>query len=185
VPRAFVISGPGGVGKDTIVSRLLETDPHRLQLSRSWTTRPQRPDEPDDAYTFVDRAAFEQAAEAGRFLEWVEYLGNLYGTPLPDPSPGRDLLLVIEVQGAEQVLERVPGTVMILVVPPSRTDQERRLRTRGDGEEAVQRRLKAAADEERIGRRLAQHVVINDDLNRAVEEVAGILASYRTAPGGA
>src|SRR6202023_2993760 len=80
--RGFVISGPGGGGKDTIVARLLDRD-DRLELSRSWTTRPQRPGEADDAYTFVDRAAFEREIAAGRFLEWAEYLGNLYRTPLP------------------------------------------------------------------------------------------------------
>lgn len=182
--RVFVISGPGGVGKDTIVAKLLEGH-DGLELSRSWTTRPQRPGEADDAYTFVDRAAFESEVAAGGFLEWAEYLGNLYGTPLPHPQPGADLLLVIEVQGAEQVLRRVPGTVMLLVVPPSRADQEARLRARGDDDDAVQRRLIAAEREERAGRQLAHHVVVNDDLDRAVAEVAGILASYRSSPEGA
>jgi guanylate kinase len=172
------------VGKDTIVARLLDRQ-DGLELSRSWTTRPQRPGEADDAYTFVDRATFERAVAAGGFLEWAEYLGNLYGTPVPHPPPGCDLLLVIEVQGAEQVLRRVPGTVMILVVPPSRADQEARLRARGDDNDAVRRRLVAAEREERLGRQLAHHVVVNDDLDRAVAEVAGILASYRSPPEGA
>lgn len=180
----FVVSGPGGVGKDTIVGRLVAGRPG-LWVSRSWTTRPQRPGEPDDAYEFVDRRAFEDRAASGGFLEWAEYLGNLYGTPTPHPPPGCDVILVIEVQGAEQILQRVPGAVMVLVVPPSREDQRRRLEGRGDHPEAAARRLVKAEEEEAIGRRLAHYVVVNDDLDRAVEEVAGILAGHRSPPGGA
>ena len=180
----FVVSGPGGVGKDTIVGRLVAGRPG-LWVSRSWTTRPQRPGEPDDAYEFVDRRAFEDRAASGGFLEWAEYLGNLYGTPTPHPPPGCDVILVIEVQGAEQILQRVPGAVMVLVVPPSREDQRRRLEGRGDHPEAAARRLAKAEEEEAIGRRLAHYVVVNDDLDRAVEEVAGILAGHRSPPGGA
>jgi guanylate kinase len=179
----FVVSGPGGVGKDTIVGHLVAEDGH-LWPSRSWTTRAQRPGEPDDAYTFVDRATFEAEIARGGFLEYAEYLGQLYGTPRPHPPPGRDVVLVIEVQGARQVLERVPGAVMILIVPPSRAQQRERLQTRGDTPEHVQRRLAKAEEEEAEGRRLAHHVVVNDDLHRAVGEVAGILERYRSPPGG-
>jgi guanylate kinase len=170
------------VGKDTIVSRLLANDPD-LVLSRSWTTRAPRPGETAASYNFVDRDAFMAHAREGGFLEWAEYLDNLYGTPVPAPQPGKDVVLVIEVQGAQQVLEKVPDAVMILVVPPSRDAQAARLRARGDGEEQVARRLASGVDEERIGRRLAQYVVVNDDLDRAVGEVAGILASHRFRPG--
>jgi len=181
--RVFVVSGPGGVGKDTIVGQLLAGD-DRLWPSRSWTTRAQRPGEPDDAYTFVDRETFEAAIAEGRFLEHAEYLGQLYGTPLPHPPAGRDVVLVIEVQGARQVLERVPGAVMVLIVPPSRSQQRERLEARGDTPEHVHRRLAKAEEEEAEGRRLAHHVVVNDDLDRAVGEVAGILEGYRSPPGG-
>jgi guanylate kinase len=177
----FVVSGPGGAGKNTIVDRVLAADP-TLRESRSWTTRERRPGEGEDAYTFVDRATFEAAIEADRFLEWAEYVGNLYGTPWPGPVPDTDLVLVIEVQGARQVLERVPDAVMILVVPPSRRVQEARLRARGDSEEHVQKRLAVADEEEQVGRALAHHVVVNDDLDRAVQEVAGILDGYRRPP---
>ena len=153
-------------------------------MSRSWTTRAQRPGEPDDAYTFVDRDVFEKRIAAGGFLEYAEYLGNLYGTPLEPPPPGCDLVLVIEVQGARQVLARIPSAVMILIVPPSREDQRARLEARGDPREQVDRRVAKAEEEEAEGRRLAHHVVVNDDLDRAVEEAAGILARYRTPPGG-
>jgi guanylate kinase len=179
----FVVSGPGGVGKDTIVGQVVAGD-RRLWPSRSWTTRSRRPGESEDAYTFVDRAQFEQRIAEGGFLEHAEYLGHLYGTPVPHPPPDADVILVIEVQGARQVLERVPGAVMILVVPPSREQQRARLERRGDPPEHVRRRLAKAEDEEAEGRRLAHHVVINDDLERAVGEVAGILESYRPPPGG-
>ena len=180
----FVVSGPGGVGKDTIVGRLVARDA-RLWPSRSWTTRPQRQGEPDDAYTFVDRTTFEDQIADGGFLEYAEYLGNLYGTPLPHPPPGLDVVLVIEVQGARQILERVPGAVMILIVPPSREHQRARLEGRGDPGDQVERRVAKAEEEEQAGRALAHHVVVNDDLDRAVDEVAGILERYRPAPGGA
>ena len=182
--HVFVVSGPGGVGKDTIVGRLLERD-DRLWPSRSWTTRSRRPGEPEDAYHFVDRAAFERHRAEGGFLEWAEYLGQLYGTPIPSPPPGRDVVLVIEVQGARQILERVPGAVMVLVVPPSRAHQKERLEARGDTPERVGERLAAAEAEEAEGRRLAHHVVVNDDLERAVEQVADILAGHRSPPEGA
>ncbi|MDQ3757533.1 MAG: guanylate kinase [Actinomycetota bacterium] len=181
MPRLFVVSGPGGAGKNTIVDRLLADDP-TLWESRSWTTRARRPNEPEGAYTFVDRPTFERRIAEGGFLEWAEYVGNLYGTPLPEPPPGCDVILVIEVQGARQVLERVPDAVMILVVPPSRAVQEERLRARGDTDEHVAKRLAVAAEEERVGRELAHHLVVNDDLAGAVREVAGILARYRTNP---
>ena len=133
---------------------------------------------------FVDRPTFERRAAEGGFLEWAEYVDNLYGTPIPHPPPGKDVILVIEVQGAQQVLEQVPGAVMVVVLPPSRAVQEARLRARGDSEEHVARRLAVAAEEERIGRALAHHQVVNDDLDGVVREVAGILARYRTPPEG-
>jgi guanylate kinase len=162
-----------------VVRRVVAADP-TLVLSRSWTTRGPRPGETGADYTFVTREEFTANVERDGFLEWAEYLGNLYGTPRPDPPPGCDVILVIEVQGAAQVLDRVPGAVMILIVPPSRQAQEQRLRARGDSEEQVQRRLLAAAEEEAEGRRLAAHVVVNDDVDRAVAEVAGILAGHRS-----
>ena len=176
----MIVSGPGGVGKDTLVNRLVTRDP-KVSLSRSWTTRVQRPGEPDDAYRFVERNAFIARVADGGFLEHAEYLGNLYGTPWPDLSDDeRDVVLVIEMAGAQQVLERHPEALMILVEPPSLEVQEARLRGRGDTEEHVQRRLAKGREEVEVGRRIARHVVVNDELDRAVEEVAGILRRYRT-----
>lgn len=177
----FVLSGPGGVGKGTVVRRLLEVDP-RLRLSRSWTTRPRRQGEDEDAYTFVDPQTFEAHLVRDGFLEFDEFLGNLYGTPVPDSldDPDHDLLLEINVQGAAQVRRQRPDAFVILLVAPSREVQEARLRARGDDDAHVAKRLAIAAAEEVKGRALADAVVVNDDLERAVAEVAGILARRRT-----
>ncbi len=176
--RVFIVSGPGGVGKGTIVNALVERDP-QLWLSRSWTTRVQRNGEPDTAYVFADREAFEARIAAGGFLEWTDFLGNYYGTPTPDPVDGRDVVLEIEVDGARQVKLIRPDAVLIFVLPPSRDEQERRLRGRGDAEDKVGQRLKKALDEEPVGLKIANHVVVNDDLERTVTEMMQIIGHHR------
>ncbi len=125
----------------------------------------------------MDRETFDAHLESGGFLEWAEVFGHRYGTPWPEPPAGHDVLLEIDVQGAAQVKERHPDAVVVFVVAPSRQAQEDRLRRRGDREDLIARRLAAAPEEERAGRALAHHVVVNDVLERAVEEVAGILGS--------
>lgn len=161
------------------MARLLERDPD-LWLSRSWTTRAQRPGEPDDAYVFVDRDAFEARVAAGGFLEHAEFLGNLYGTPVPRALPGgRDVVLEIEVQGARQIHDLDPDALLIFVRPPSPAEQERRLRGRGDPEDVVQRRLAKAAEEASAAADLGAVEVVNDDLDRCVEEILRIIAERR------
>jgi guanylate kinase len=177
-PLIFIVSGPGGVGKGTIVDRLVTQDP-QLWLSRSWTTRDRRPGEPASAYVFVDRDHFERRIESGGFLEWTNFLGNYYGTPLPDPTSGRDVVLEIEVDGATQVKQQFPQAVLIFVLPPSRAEQQRRLRERGDPEDKVDERLQKALDEEPVGLAIADHVVVNDDLQLTVLEMDEIIDSYR------
>jgi guanylate kinase len=174
-----VLAGPSGAGKGSIAAALRRRVPD-LWLSRSWTTRPRRDGEPVDAYVFVDRATFDARVAAGGFLEWAEVFGHLYGTPWPEPPAGNDVLLEIDVQGAAQVRERHPEALVVFVEAPSRQAQEERLRRRGDREELIQRRLAGAPEEERAGRALADHIVVNDDLDRAIEEVAAILESRRT-----
>jgi guanylate kinase len=168
------------------VARLLELDPS-LWLSRSWTTRPRRPGEPSDAYTFVDRPTFLERLANGGFIEHTDFAGtgHLYGTPTFDDGADRDerdVVLEIELDGARQVKQRFPDARLILIVAPSRDAREARLRARGDSEEQVRRRLDVGEEEERIGQTLADDVVINDDVERAAREVAGILARYRSDP---
>ncbi len=176
--RIFIISGPGGVGKGTIVDALMRRDP-RLLLSCSWTTRTQRPGERDDAYVFTHRDAFESHRDAGGFLEWTEFLGNYYGTPVPDLSQGRDVVLEIEVDGAQQVKVRHPDSVLIFILPPSREEQRRRLVGRGDPDHKVQERLRKAEEEEPVGLALADATVVNDDLERTVDELVSLIDRFR------
>lgn len=131
---------------------------------------------------FVDRDEFFAAMERGAFLETNEFAANgcWYGTPWPSPpSDDLDVLLEIDLNGARQVKEHMPEAVAILVEPPSRQELERRLRQRGDSPEQVARRLALADEEVTEGRELADHVVVNDDLDGAVDEVARILDSHR------
>jgi guanylate kinase len=161
-----------------MAQRLLDAD-ESLRLSRSWTTRAQRPGEPDDAYVFVDRPTFEQRIAEGGFLEYAEFLGNLYGTPVPEPSEVDDLLLEIEIAGARQVLEHHPDATVILLVPPSEEVQAARLRGRGDPESHVEARLAEGRRELAHGREIAHHEVVNEDLEQAAAEILGILSSLR------
>jgi guanylate kinase len=183
-PLILVVSGPGGVGKGTVVDRLLELEP-RLWLSRSWTTRPPRPGETDSSYVFSDLASFRARLERGGFLEWTEFPGNghLYGTPTLEPPPGRDVLLEIELHGARQVKQAYPDALVTLIVAPDVDEQRSRLRRRGDDERAVDRRVEVGVEEERQGRLFADAVVVNDEVDRAAAEVAGILAARRSADG--
>jgi guanylate kinase len=174
----IVLCGPGGVGKGTVVRRLLEDEP-TLWLSRSWTTRAPRPGEDPDAYVFVDRPTFEAHAADGGFLEWAEFLGNLYGTPVPEVADGTDVLLEIEVQGAAQVLDRFPDALLILLDAPSAAEQEARLRGRGDPDEKVAERMAAADHERAEAHRLGATTVVNGDVDQTVATLRSLIAAAR------
>lgn len=174
----IVVSGPGGVGKSTIVDALIKLDTN-LWLSRSWTTREQRNGEAPDAYKFVTRAQFEQHIAAGGFLEWTDFLGNLYGTPTPSAPDGKDTVLEIEVDGAQQVKHLNANALLLFILPPSRHEQKSRLHGRGDTEQKVEKRLRKAEEEEPIGKAIADYVLINDDLASTVDELSRIIQFER------
>jgi guanylate kinase len=176
----LVLAGPSGVGKGTIVRELKARVPG-LWESVSYTTRAPRPDEVDGVdYRFVTRAQFEALRERGGFLEWFEVFGDLKGTPRgpvdDHVAAGEDVLLEIDVQGALRVREQHPDAVLVFVRPPSPGELRRRLVSRGtETPESLDRRLAAAAAEEARAPEF-DHVVVNDDLERVVAEVAGILS---------
>jgi guanylate kinase len=152
-----------------------------LWLSRSWTTRAPRPGENSDSYVFVTPEVFLERVAADGFFEWAEFLGSYYGTPIPEPPAGSDILLEIDVQGAEQVVERCPDALVVLLVPPSPEVQRARMVARGDRPGQVERRLAKGAEEVERGRRLAVATVVNDEVDRAVAELGRILDGARSA----
>jgi guanylate kinase len=181
----IVISGPSGVGKDTLIRRLLELDPN-LQYSISGTTRRPRPDEkPDQNYTFLTREQFEDLVRKGAFLEHATYNGHLYGTfrdrveKIRDS--GRDVLLKIDVQGGEQVRKLVPEGIFIFVVAPSEQELERRQEGRGsESPQDLASRRKIAVKEMEYASHY-QHVVTNDDVERAAHEILDLIRRARAS----
>ncbi len=179
-----VIAGPSGVGKGSVHRGVRDALPDSA-LSVSVTTRAPRPSEVDGVdYRFVDRATFEAMIDRGELLEWAEYAGQLYGTPR-DPvrelvTSGQVVVLDIEVQGALQVKRHLPDALLVFLVPPSFEELEHRLRGRGtEDDEAIARRLRAARQE--IDQQDAfDVVVVNDDLDRCVDEVIALIEDARS-----
>ncbi len=171
-----MVSGPGGVGKGTVVAALVEKYPE-LWLSRSWTTRARRPGEAANSYVFSTREDFEAKIAAGGFLEWAEFLGNLYGTPVPEAPPGASIILEIDVQGARQVMEIVDDPVLIFLVAPGAKAQRQRLEKRGDPPERVAQRLAKAAEEADAGAELGAIPVVNHTVEESVEALYRIITA--------
>ena len=183
----FVVSAPSGTGKTTLVEALVPRVPG-LEMSRSYTSRPPRPGERDGVdYHFVSRERFEAMRAGGEFLEWADVFGHLYATSRVDTrrhlDAGRDLVLVIDVQGAGQIRQLEGGAVGIFVLPPSPAVLEERLRRRSQNhltEEELQRRLAVARREVA---RLAEYdyVVVNDEIGDSVERLRCIVIAERAS----
>ena len=174
------------MGKGTVVRRLLQLDP-TLSLSISATTRAPRPGEVHGRdYFFISDTAFDDLIMRGALLEWAELYGrHRSGTPSEAVdltlAGGRDVVLEIDVQGARTVRDRVPGAVLVFLLPPSRAELERRLRARrSEPEDELRRRLEAADEEVRQAAGF-DRVVVNDDVERAASELASIINGYRDA----
>ena len=179
----FVVAGPSGVGKSALTRRLAADDPG-LRLSISHTTRPPRGEERDGVhYVFIEAAEFDRMAAAEEFLEWATVHGHRYGTARRSVEEARtggvDVVLEIDVQGALQVKDREPEAQLVLLYPPRLADLETRMRDRGDTTgDALARRLRAAREE------LAQYarfdyLILNDDLETAVADLAAVVRGRR------
>lgn len=183
----FILSAPSGAGKTTLIQSLVAggfDDLGGLAFSVSHSTRRPRQGEIDGRdYHFVDRSAFEAMVQADAFLEWAKVHDNFYGTSCEEVFPrleqGIDVLLDIDVQGAEQVMARCPRAHGIFVLPPSYQDLERRLRSRGlDDDQTIARRLAVSLTEIKRYDQY-QYVIINDDARRASEVLAAIILEKR------
>jgi guanylate kinase len=178
-----VVSGPSGAGKTTVLSRVL-SELEDIRFSVSHTTRIPRSGEKDGVeYHFVTRREFERLISEGAFLEWAEVHGELYGTARSEydraMQDGVDLLLDIDVKGADQVVQKFDDAVTVFVIPPSYTDLERRLRGRGPGDEASFQRRLAVAGEEMSHFRKYQYAILNVDLEASVEALKTVIRASR------
>ena len=184
--KTFIISGPSGVGKSTVLKALLERRPN-VYFSVSATTRDPRPGELDGIhYHFMDVDSFRKWISRDQFLEYAEYVGNFYGTPkrFVDEAmdQGKDVILDIEVQGAIQVTSKRPDTVRIFIAPPSWAELERRLTERGtDSKDKIQKRLLRAKVEFQTAHTY-DYFVINDTVENAVRELDAIMTAEHCKP---
>ena len=184
--RSFIISGPSGVGKSTVLGALME-ERKNLYFSVSATTRQPRPGEENGVhYHFLTLDTFREWIAQDEFLEHAEFVGNCYGTPkkyvYEAMDRGQDVILDIEVQGAMQVAEKMPEVVRIFIAPPSWTELERRLTERGtDTPEKIQGRLARAKEEVRLAGTY-DYFVINDSVENAVRELNAIMTAEHCKP---
>ncbi|MBQ8068582.1 MAG: guanylate kinase [Solobacterium sp.] len=179
----IVISGPSGVGKGTVIKEVMKDSELNLSYSVSMTTREKREGEQEGVnYYYVSREQFEKTRDEGGLLEWTEFVGNYYGTPLSEierlRSEGKNALLEIEVEGCRQVKEKVPDALTIFIVPPSLKELENRIRgRRTEAEEIVQQRLaKASKELEMTGQ--YRYVVCNDDIQLAADIIRVIIRHH-------
>lgn len=175
-----VISGPSGVGKGTVRKALFNMPKHNLVYSVSMTTRSMRPGEVDGVdYYFVSKEEFINRQNEGKFLETAEFVGNYYGTPLDKVNEqldmGNEVVLEIEVEGAQQVKKKVPDCVMIFIVPPGKKALYERLKRRGtESEEIINERIEKANREFKLAH-LYDYIVVNDEVNNAADRIMAII----------
>jgi guanylate kinase len=179
----MVISGPSGVGKDTIIQRLLKLDANLVYSVSGTTRKPRQGEKPDENYTFLTREQFLDYVEKDAFLEHASYNGNLYGTfrdrVEEARAAGRDVVLKIDVQGAEQVRRLVPDAISIFVVAPSEEELAHRREHRGsESREDLESRRKIA-EKEMTYASSYDHVVTNDDVDRAANEILELIEQAR------
>ncbi len=180
----FIVSAPSGTGKTTLVERLVQILPD-LCMSRSYTSRVARPGEHDGVdYNFISRERFQEMVGGSEFLEWADVFGNYYGTGAADTerslAAGKDVVLVIDVQGARQVRSRGIETIGVFVLPPSAAILEQRLRGRSkDSEDQIRRRLEVARREVDEFEQY-DYVVINEQLEAAVDRLRAIVLAERS-----
>ena len=183
----FILSAPSGAGKTTLIRKVME-EVAGLQFSVSYTTRlPRVGEEEGKDYHFVSPALFQEMVEKGDFLEWAEVLGNYYGTRAPDlkelESEGRDLILDIDIQGAQKVLQEVDQAITIFILPPSPEVLQERLMRRGlDAPEIIRRRFVNARREIEVAHRY-HYLILNERLEEAVECLKGIILAERCRKG--
>lgn len=180
----FIISAPSGSGKSTLVAELMKRV-EKLRFSVSYTTRSSRGAEQDGReYHFITREQFNERLERGEFLEWAEVFGNFYGTHCSEleraEADGSDLILDIDVKGARQLKEKIPGAISIFILPPSRKELEQRLRARSqDSEPVIERRLQEAAEEIRNYSQY-DYVLVNGDVTASVDNLVAIVSANRS-----
>ncbi len=176
----IVLSGPSGVGKGTVRKALFDMPGHNLEYSVSMTTRKIRPGEVDGKdYYFVTREEFEQRIEEGKFLEYAEFVGNYYGTPLDmledKLNQGKEVVLEIEVEGALQVRKQIPDAVFIFLVPPGKQALYDRLKSRGtESEDVIKERVEKANREFKLAHKY-DYIVVNDEVSNAANRIMAIV----------
>ena len=184
ISRLIVISGPSGAGKGTLIRRILPRFPN-LVCSVSATTRERRPNEVEGRdYFYLSEEQFRQSIHRGDFLEWAQFAGHYYGTPRKAVeehlAAGRDVILEIELEGARQVLENLPGALMIFITPPSFEELRRRLEARKtEGPASIKRRLDRGKEEMEVvlngvwqAPRQFDYVIVNESMSEASDELA-------------
>ena len=179
----IIVSGPSGVGKGTVREQLFKMNDLNLAYSISMTTRKPRPGEKNGVdYFFVDQATFDQKIAEDGFLEYAQFVSNSYGTPKDKVeemlNEGKNVVLEIEVQGALQVMHKVPEALTIFLVPPSMEELERRIRGRRTEDESVMRERLSKAEREIKTKDSYKHVVVNNTVEQAAKEIAQIIRDH-------